>query len=46
MPKIMKVGEIKDYTIVDNSCLCNVNLDIAERGLLITISVIPIYPMK
>ena len=32
MPKIMKVGEIKDYTIVDNSCLRDVNLDIAERG--------------
>ena len=41
MPKIMKVGEIKDYTIVDNSCLRDVNLDIAERGLLITMLSLP-----
>ena len=41
MPKVMKVGEIKDYTIVDNSCLRDVNLDIAERGLLITTLSLP-----
>jgi len=41
MPKIVRVGELKDYTIIENACLRDMTLDIAERGLLVTMLSLP-----
>ena len=41
MPKIVRVGELKDYTIIENACLRDKALDITERGLLVTILSLP-----
>jgi len=41
MPKIVSVGELKDYTIIENACLRDMSLDIAERGLLVTMLSLP-----
>ncbi len=41
MPKIVRVGEFKDYTLIENACLRDKALDIAERGLLVTMLSLP-----
>ena len=41
MPKIVKIGEFKDYTLIENACLRDKALDIAERGLLVTMLSLP-----
>jgi hypothetical protein len=41
MPKIVRVGDFKDYTLVENSCLRDKELDIPERGLLLTMLSLP-----
>jgi hypothetical protein len=41
MPKIVRVGDFKDYTLVENSCLRDKELDIPERGLLVTMLSLP-----
>ena len=41
MTKIVRVGEFKDYTLIENACLRDKALDIAERGLLVTMLSLP-----
>ncbi len=41
MPKIVRIGEFKDYTLIENACLRDKALDIAERGLLVTMLSLP-----
>ena len=41
MPKIVKAGEFKDYTLIENACLRDKAIDIAERGLLVTMLSLP-----
>ncbi len=41
MPKVVRVGQHKDFTIIENDCLRDMALDIAERGLLVTMLSLP-----
>lgn len=41
MPKVVRVGQHKDFTIIENDCLRDIALDIAERGLLVTMLSLP-----
>ncbi len=41
MPKLKRVGQATNFTIIENECLQDPTLDIPERGLLVTMLSLP-----